>query len=169
MPNAKQRPRSRQGQGDFTFNTFKMLMDERANHSRELAKAERRLGTERDRRYGEVDLEREKALKIKETADALALTLAAALQAEKDDRKNDVLQRWDNDRNTFVTRAEAITQHEAVLDKIEAAVGPLNDFVQGTRSSSVAVAGLKANQLAYIAIFVAVISIIAYYVGNHIH
>lgn len=165
-------PQRKQRRTDVTdgwqFGTFKMLMDERAQHSASMAKADHRFDAERDRRYCEMQTEREKALQIKEVADAKALVLAAALQAEKDERKNDVLGRWDADRNTFVTRTEFVTALETLGDKFTSALKPLNEFMVGTRQAGVAIAGLQARQIAWIAIFVSVIAIVAYQIGIHL-
>ena len=49
-----------------------------------------RIMTERDRRYAEVNIEREKALKIKETADLAALQLAREIQSYKDEKANEL-------------------------------------------------------------------------------
>ena len=60
-----------------------------AAHSEALRVAERRFMDERDRRYTEVNIEREKALKIKETADRDAMALAREAQTYKE-QQNDV-------------------------------------------------------------------------------
>ncbi len=52
--------------------------------------ANRRFEDERDRRYTEVNIEKEKALKIKETADLAALSLARESQTYKE-QQNDAL------------------------------------------------------------------------------
>ena len=61
-----------------------------AAHSEALRVAERRFNDERDRRYTEVNIEKEKALKIKETADLAALSLARESQTYKE-QQNDAL------------------------------------------------------------------------------
>src|SRR5687767_6417131 len=58
-------------------------IDERDRYLRE---ADFRFAEERDRRYAEVATEREKALKIKETADLAALGLAREIQTYKDEK-----------------------------------------------------------------------------------
>ena len=67
---------------DWTIETY-------AAHSEALRVAERRFMDERDRRYTEVNIEREKALKIKETADRDAMALAREAQTYKE-QQNDV-------------------------------------------------------------------------------
>jgi hypothetical protein len=64
------------------------------SHLHALAKAEERFQDERDRRYSEVGQEREKALKIKETADLAALELARESQTSKDSRADELRDRF---------------------------------------------------------------------------
>ncbi len=45
--------------------------------------------------------------------------LAAALQAEKDERRNDILERWSEDRGTFVTKTEWLTGHQSLTEKLD--------------------------------------------------
>lgn len=53
-------------------------------HTTAMREADLRLSEERDRRYLEVNIEKEKALKIKETADLAALSLARDIQTYKE-------------------------------------------------------------------------------------
>ena len=68
---------------DWTIETY-------AAYSEALRAADRRFNDERDRRYTEVNIEKEKALKIKETADLAALSLARESQTYKE-QQNDAL------------------------------------------------------------------------------
>jgi len=61
-----------------------------AAHADALRAADCRFNDERDRRYTEVNIEKEKALKIKETADLAALSLARESQVYKE-QQNDVI------------------------------------------------------------------------------
>ena len=63
-----------------------------------------RFEAERDRRYTEVNLEREKALKIKETADRAALELAREIQTYKDEKANELRSQIEGERGTYVTQ-----------------------------------------------------------------
>ena len=65
-----------------------------------------RFGAERDRRYTEVNLEREKALKIKETADLAALELAREIQTYKDEKANELRSQIERERGSYITQAE---------------------------------------------------------------
>ncbi len=75
-------------------------------HLDALRKADERLEAERDRRYAEVNLEREKALKIKETADLKALDLAREIQIYKDEKANQLREQINSERGLYVTKAE---------------------------------------------------------------
>jgi Zn-dependent M32 family carboxypeptidase len=69
--------------GGWTIDTLKEHMDAQSA-------AQARFEDERDRRYTEVNIEKEKALKIKETADLAALSLARESQTYKE-QQNDAL------------------------------------------------------------------------------
>lgn len=64
------------------------------------------LAVERDRRYTEVNIEREKALKIKEEADKAALGLAREIQTYKDEKANELREQINSERGLYVTKAE---------------------------------------------------------------
>lgn len=85
------------------------------------------LQEERDRRYAEVNVEKEKALKIKETADLAALQLAREIQTYKDEKANELREQISRERGLYATRDDlASTQREFQL-----ALKPINDFVSG--------------------------------------
>jgi mevalonate kinase len=71
-----------------------------------LRDADLRFAEERDRRYTEVGVEREKALKIKEEADKRALDLQAETQAYKDEKANELRSQIERERGAYVTQAE---------------------------------------------------------------
>ncbi len=112
------------------------------------------LAAERDRRYAEVDIEREKALKIKETADLAALTLASENQRLRDEAHNGLLQQWQGDRGHFVTD-----------EKFEATVKPLTDYVASQRGQRTGALDARSLLFAILALVVTVAAII----GPHIH
>jgi hypothetical protein len=64
------------------------------------------IAEERDRRYAEVNIEREKALKIKEEADRRALELARDIQALRDEKANGLLDLVKSERGTYATNKE---------------------------------------------------------------
>ena len=64
-----------------------------------------------DRRYREVNAEREKALRIKELADATALQLAREIQVYKDEKANELRAQIESERGNYITRPE----HQVLL------------------------------------------------------
>jgi hypothetical protein len=86
---------------------------------------EERFHAERDRRYAEVALEREKALKIKETGDNAALKLAREIQTYKDEKANELRSQIERERVTYATKEDL----KALTDKFEIALKPLNEYV----------------------------------------
>lgn len=91
-----------------------------------------------DRRYAEVALEREKALKIKETADLAALELARQIQTYKDEKANELRTQIERERVTYVTRIEL----SAAMEKIEVMMTPLTSWVASQQGRS---SGLSAG------------------------
>lgn len=92
-----------------------------------------RFDGERDRRYTEVAQEREKALKIKETADLAALQLAREIQTYKDEKANELREQINSERGRYVTQ----DQLRQIEEKIEATLKPVIEYVssqQGARS-----------------------------------
>jgi len=65
-----------------------------------------RFSEERDRRYAEVNIEREKALKIKETADLAALGLAREIQNYKDEKANELREQISSERGLYATNKD---------------------------------------------------------------
>jgi hypothetical protein len=94
-------------------------------HLAALRAADKALAEERDRRYAEVNVEREKALKIKETADLAALQLAREIQTYKDQQHNGLLQQIDRERARYPTKDDL----SAATDKIQAQITPLAEYV----------------------------------------
>jgi hypothetical protein len=104
------------GRNGWTFDTLKILTDERQHHSTELHRAEERFQAERDLRYKEVNVEREKALKIKEEADKVALDLARQIQTYKDEKANELREQISSERGSYATKDDL----RAAVEKIEA-------------------------------------------------
>jgi vacuolar-type H+-ATPase subunit H len=102
-------------------------------HSLALREADARLDAERDRRYSEVKEAEEKALKVKEKADELALNLQRETQTYKDEKANDLRQQIDRTAATFATKDDVA----ALADRVELAIAPLRDArAQGTGASA---------------------------------
>jgi len=87
------------------------------------------VAAERDRRYAEVNVEKEKALKIKETADLAALTLAREIQSYKDQATEKSREQSLRETGAYVTH-EDLTRLEGKLVKI---IEPLVDYVSSQR------------------------------------
>ena len=90
---------------------------------------ERRIEEERDRRYSEVAAEREKALRIKEKADEQALDLARDIQTYKDEKANELREQINQERGAYVTQQ----QHQALLDRLDTALNPIQEFIAAER------------------------------------
>jgi hypothetical protein len=78
-----------------------------------------------DRRYYEVNIEKEKALKIKETADLAALQLAREIQTYKDEKANELREQISSERGNYATKSDVV----AASEKLEALIAPLTAFV----------------------------------------
>jgi len=78
-----------------------------------------------DRRYAEVNVEREKALKIKETADLAALQLAREIQTYKDEKANELRSQIESERGNYATKDDLT----AAVREISAATKPAVDYV----------------------------------------
>jgi len=90
-----------------------------------LREADERFHAERDRRYAEVALEREKALKIKEEADKAALSLARDIQVYKDEKANELRSQIERERGSYATKSDL----SATIDKLEATIKPLSSYM----------------------------------------
>jgi len=101
-------------------------------HNEALRAAEEKFQAERDRRYTEVGVEREKALKIKETADLAALGLAREIQTYKDEKANELREQISAERGLYVTNTELHGQ----IEKLEETIKPLATFVTAQQGRS---------------------------------
>jgi hypothetical protein len=134
--------------------------DTYAIHADSLRHADKEFQAERDRRYGEVALEREKALKIKETADLAALGLAREIQDYKDDKAYQQTERTNMERGQYATQADLA----AAIGKIEAALGPVLQFVAGQRGRTQGI-GVSANVV--VVVFGMFLTIVGLYLAMH--
>jgi uncharacterized protein (DUF3084 family) len=87
---------------------------------------------ERDRRYTEVKNAEEKALKIKEEADKVALDLARQIQTYKDLVHNGLLDQLTQERGQYSNKGDLVVLSE----KMEASLKPLVAFMAGSRGGS---------------------------------
>lgn len=110
---------------------------------------------ERDRRYLEVNTEREKALKIKETADLAALQLAREIQTYKDEKANELREQINQERGLYVTQ----DQLRSAVSEITTTIKPLVSFVssqQGARQGGLDQRNLLGWAVAIVATFIGI-------------
>jgi aminopeptidase N len=103
-----------------------------AAHNEALRRAEERFQTERDRRYSEVAVEREKALEIKNEADKAALGLAREIQTYKDEKANELREQINSERGLYATKEDVAN----AVDKVEATIQPLSDYITSQQGRS---------------------------------
>ena len=134
-------------------------------HLTALAAAEQRFAAERDRRYAEVNVEKEKALKIKETADLAALQLAREIQTYKDEKANELREQINRERGLYVTRDELAS----AVRELQAMIKPLTEYTTSDAGRNQGAAGTRTEQrlttsqvIAALAVAAAVVSIILY-------
>jgi hypothetical protein len=80
---------------------------------------------ERDKRYFEVAIEKEKAIRIKEVGDDKALNLAREIQTYKDEKANELRTQIDRERGTYATHADLT----ALSDKFDVTLKPILTYV----------------------------------------
>lgn len=132
-------------------------------HLAELRTADAKFAEERDRRYAEVAIEREKALKIKESADLAALGLARDIQIYKDEKANELRSQIERERGTYASKDDLA----AAVSKIEVTLKPMSEYIatQAGRSQGV---GSSFTALATgVAVFSTIFFIIAYLLATH--
>ena len=103
--------------GVWTIETY-------AAHNEAIRQAEEKFQQERDRRYSEVKSAEEKALRVKEEADAKALLLAREIQTYKDEKANNLRTQIEGERGSYVTKGELV----AAVEKLEATLKPLVNY-----------------------------------------
>jgi sugar-specific transcriptional regulator TrmB len=81
-----------------------------------LRKGDAKFLEERDRRYAEVKIEQEKAIKIKETADLAALQLARQIQEYKDEKANELRSQIEREQGERATKKEL----QDAVEKVQA-------------------------------------------------
>ena len=96
-----------------------------AAHADALRAAEHRFNDERDRRYTEVNIEKEKALKIKETADLAALSLARESQTYKEQQNDALRDKNLSESGVYATNASLSALGEEIRASTDAAVRDL--------------------------------------------
>lgn len=118
----------------------------------DLRDADQRFHDERDRRYTEVGLEREKALRIKETADAEALRLAREAQALKDQQTEALRDESLSKSGIYATNDGVQRALRELEDTFFRALKPLTDFVAGQQGAAKASSMTSGKMFAFAAI-----------------
>ena len=138
-------------------------IDTYAAHNEALRGAQDRLDSERDRRYTEVASEREKALRIKESADETARILVAENQAYKDEKANELRSQIERERGTYATKDDLA----AAQAKAELQLKPVADFVLSQQGRSAGI-GMSAGVLVTaLGIAATLITVVILYTNRH--
>ena len=101
-------------------------------HLEALRAAGAELAAERDRRYAEVGIEREKALRIKDTADRDALALARQGQTYRDEQANKLREQINSERGLYATKDDLAN----AVREMTAAIKPLAEYVASAAGRS---------------------------------
>lgn len=120
-------------------------------HNEALRLADEKFQTERDRRYTEVGIEKEKALKIKEIADLSALELARESQVYKDERNDQMRETSLRSNGMYATRddlAAVFAKSEKalalVIDELKAVLKPINEHIAADQGSQMTIGKMFA-------------------------
>jgi hypothetical protein len=130
----------------------------------ELRAADSRFQEERDRRYSEVAVEREKALAIKEKADEAARILVAENQKYRDEKGNELREQINRERLLYATKDDM----KFITEKIETSIKPLAEYVTSQQGGPRAIT--TGNLYAALFVGVAVVGVIvalANYFASH--
>jgi hypothetical protein len=92
-------------------------------HLAALRAADALLAAERDRRNTEVGVEKEKALRIKDTADRDALDLARQGQTYRDEQSNKLREQINSERGLYATKDDLAN----AVREMTAAIKPLTE------------------------------------------
>ena len=145
---------------DSSMQLLKSTINERDRLYVELRAADQMFAEERDRRYSEVNVEKEKALKIKETADLAALQLAREIQTYKDEKANELREQINRERGLYVTKDELIS----ATRELTAIIAPLTQYVslqQGRASTFKDSGGFIVGAVGVIAAVIAIVYAVA--------
>jgi hypothetical protein len=136
-------------------NVSSWTVDAAMQHFTALREADHNFYNERDRCYAEVAVEREKALKIKETADLAALELARQIQEYKDEKANELRSQIEREQGERATKSEL----QAAVEKVETQIKPLSSEGDQRRG----VIDLQSRQVALLGAVATVIYLVVHY------
>jgi hypothetical protein len=135
-----------------------------ASHNEAMRIAEHRFQDERDRRYTEVNVEKEKALKIKETADLAALSLARESQVYKDQQADVMREKNLAASGVYATNADLTT----AVDKIEKALKPVFEFISSQQGIDRGSSNATGKMYMNVGMIVGAITIISFLLNHFI-
>lgn len=92
---------------------------------------------ERDRRYVEIDHERQKAMNIKAIADQLALDLVRQAQDYKDEKANQLRDQIASERGLYATKADI----KALSEKFDVMNKPVVEFMASQTGRTTGISG----------------------------
>lgn len=110
-------------------------------HVEALRRSDERLENERDRRYSEVNIEREKALKIKEEADKVALDLARQIQTYKDEQANELREQINGERGLYASKEDLVSSVREVRAEISPLISGLTNALEEVKTNQTALLG----------------------------
>lgn len=139
----------------WTFETYVI-------YNEDLRKAEEKFQTERDRRYTEVNVEKEKALKIKETADLTALELARESQVYKDERNDSMREQSIKESGIYATRDDLTV----AINEIKQIITPLADYVSTNQGQEKGSRTTKNQQYVVIGLICSVVGMVFLIINN---
>jgi hypothetical protein len=135
-------------------------------HLAALREADERYYHERDRRYSEVNIEREKALKIKETADLAALQLARDIQIYKDEKANELREQINRERGLYATKEDL----QSATRELRAELTPVISYVAGAQGQARGISLTAGSLIAIVTVVAAVAGVvIAFMASRGIH
>lgn len=97
----------------------------------------------------------QRALQIKEEADKIALELARTIQAYKDEKANELREQINNERGLYPTKTDLV----AVVEKLEATIKPLADYVSTQQGRSTGFGSAKDYIMTALALVLGLIAI----------
>jgi len=127
-----------------------------AAHNEALRVAEEKFQTERDRRYSEVTMEREKALRIKEEADRTALGLQRDTQIYKDEKANELRSQIERERGTYATK----TDLQAAVEKIDVTLKSLQAYAASQQGKGMGMHAGWVYLIGGVGLFLVIVQII---------
>lgn len=107
------------------MNKTEWTIETYALHNEEMRKVQNHFEEERDRRYTEVNIEKEKALKIKETADLAALSLARESQTYKEQQNDALRDKNLSESGIYAKNSDLSAAIDALKKSQEHAIGEL--------------------------------------------